>query len=240
MRNAQVSIAIIFGIMVILGFLFLFSSLSTTHLPPPLSQHGDLVSSRIFIAGCLDRLFEDGLFFVFLNGGYYHPSEPIVPFLFTKVPLDQYMPEMATIEQEVSSFVETNARECIEMKGVSIIGKPHAKVLLGTTSFLTLDHPLSQLGPSTYTLIRSFTAKSRIPVMPMLIVARALKNTLLTHPGSVPVGELTALALISGVTMDQVWFDNQVVVYSLYIPTQSPFPLVWNDAHQYQLRGGTR
>ena len=139
-------------LVVIIAVFFFSSRLSSTS-----DSHGSVRESSVHadVQACLSEMHKDGVYFVFLQGGYYAVPDPKLEYFPIEVPYywhdnTSFFPRIVDVSHQLSLFIEDNVARCFSQE---VIPKHIDVAFLDETVYIRYDIPISyDVGGSSFTL----------------------------------------------------------------------------------------
>jgi len=200
-----------------------------------------------FIQSCLDETLKEATEYVALQGGYY--NEPVVSkfYIFHNIPYywlegQSQVPEISTIEQEISEYMEDNMDYClndfqifentnykietfdIEISSLEILDNSvEAKINLPTT--ISMDEKVVEY--------KKFDSTISSDLKKVYDLSKKIIEEQKKTPNEMPLGFISLLANDNGFTFETMNLEDDDVVYSLIFGTEGEGPFIYTFVVDY-------
>ncbi len=252
-KRAQITIFMILGLLILIGVISWYAFLGSKKVQvyEDYSSQGmaaDIAPINSFITSCVERTAREGLVYISAHGGYYDVGDPYfdadidIPFYFYEG--RSYLPDLGTIEAELSSYVADNLPSCLldlkdfEDQGfkVSSEGTPKVNSTISSSISVYADIPVviskggSEYRPDT------FSAKIKTEFIEDYNAVMRFAGEQENDYTSMPVISLALDAYENNYTCDIYQYGNDTIIYSYNFPeNESSMPvLVFNIAGRYE------
>lgn len=193
-----------------------------------LSTDADSSNVKSFVEACLKSAAEEGIYFLSLQGGYYHAPELSVNFSFIRVPYywhlaSEMLPKKDVLERELSKFIEDALPVCINnftaFKEVGYaIGHEKPKIVSKIAEknvFVEADFPVIIVTGSSANKINSFASIVNINLNWMYGHARQIIEEQGKNADAMSLGFMAEQAYNNNFTFEYIYLGNGDVIYSL-------------------------
>ncbi|MBW3003940.1 hypothetical protein KY337_05220 [Candidatus Woesearchaeota archaeon] len=176
MRKSQITIFITVAVIIILlGFAILF-----IYKFPKAQTERSSSDVEMFVQQCVKDVSNDALQLMFLQGGYIYP-ENYLETEYQKISYD--LPDKATMEQELSTFIEAGLPKCINISFFSDYGydvsyeKPTVTTQInGRAIHSSIHFPLTIKKGTTTKSVDNFNSRSSIRFAEIYMIVQELRQ----------------------------------------------------------------
>ena len=233
-KNAQLSIFLIFIIVIVIaiGFLMYINSIKTKEFEKEVAQIKktpfSLDAVRLNIDSCIKNTAEDAVIYVGLFGGYYNVSEPKIDYLGDEVPYYVYegnlkAPTISAIETQISDYLANQLPDCIyglnnTFNYLQIEGKLNSvnvSIEYGNV-FFDIDLPIWIGKGDSKTKISKFA--TRVPARLKTVYETALNISLkrIENKDSVCIDCLIELASENDVFIEVYPYEENSLIFTVF------------------------
>jgi len=248
-KRGQITIFILFGIVILIAVGFIFYAKSeTTRIDKDITDiPSETLPIKLFVDSCIKQTLEEGVNFISLQGGYYNVPEPKTEELIFQIPYYFYLgenkfPRKEIIEKELSNYIKDNLPACInnfvlfdqsgfkfETKEISV------KSILEKTIFVDINYPIIIKKADSIIKIEKFSSKNDFDFESIYDI---LSNFTVEHqknPDFIPLGFLSLLAYRNDFSFDLNYLPENSVAYSFifYNLFNKNKTLLYNFASKY-------
>ncbi|MGB9707815.1 MAG: hypothetical protein ACPLXC_00600 [Candidatus Pacearchaeota archaeon] len=219
-KKAQVTLFIIIAIVVIaliLLTIFLTGGFKTVFTQAEIAQ------VKSYLDDCFKSKTQQGILFIARQGGYNTLPEASINFIDEKTAYywkanQTLVPSISTVESELASWLDVNARDCLKMPGYALTVKTcKTQVEIEDVTKAIFDCPVTiQKGMAT-TQFKDFNVEIEAPVTKLLGVSSQVVDEYKKQKGFLNLDSL-----------ENVSSENNVFIHAVPVANISPFPdFIW-------------
>jgi len=229
-KRGQITIFIFvgIGILIVFSLIFYISGAKIKKMENEVSYFSSKFQPiKTFVSSCVDKVSEEGLYFIGLQGGYYEVPVLSKEFFGIIIPYywlyqDNKMPPKEIIERELSKYVEDKLSECVNfsffeeqdfefgMGGVSVTSTIAEKEVV-----VNVDFPLKVRFGSDMEQFGKFTSSININFNKKYDYVKQIINEQKKIPDYVPIGFIANLAYENNFTFENIELGNGEIIYTL-------------------------
>ena len=236
MKRGQVSIFIIWGLIIVVG-VGAFFVINNNETSNPV-----FVPIENFVQGCLESVVDEAIVALSLQGGY-SETEGVdyllgnVPFYFENGKKD--IPSKQVVESEFSKYIEKGMKDCVggfdSFEDYNVEeGKIDVLVRLSDEIDVKMDYRLSVSKGEDTISIKDFEVEMGFDFDRLMNLVSEFGEEHQKNPDFVPLGFLSLFAEREGFTFDLVYANDNEVVYSWLLDDVYEKPLMFNFAGRYR------
>ena len=228
-KRGQLTLFLVMGLIVVLGTGLLLYAQSPRTLSEA-THTQDMNTVVGFVDDCLRSSAMQGLKVIGSHGGYRTPQDGFGNTSFFASDGVQSVPELSTIETELSRFVEEDIKTCGfgSLSGYSIVpGKPSVNTLiLDGNVRVAAAYPLTVTHGLSVTRLDSFAVSVPSDMLRLYTASRQLVAEHMKDPHVIPMSRFLDVALADNVTFSTVENDAGDVAITLLDegPSYSEWP----------------
>ena len=250
-KKGQIAIFILFGIVILIGFGFIFYiNQGDTKKNPEVEQAAEvsltIAPIKNYVDTCIGDVSQKGIDSISLRGGYYDVINP-ASFLFLDVPHyfylgNQNFPTKKTIENELSKYISNGLSTCLDnfetFRKIGYdfeFGEISVKSILSKTLSVTVNYPIIIKRGDSSTNIDRFFYKKDFDFSKLYEILSDFVREHQKNPDFVPIGYLSLSANDNNFLFDISYLPDNAVVYSFIFPDlfRENKTLIWNFASKY-------
>jgi hypothetical protein len=253
-KKGQVTIFIIVGIVIlgiVLGMVYVSQYLVKEELKVIEEEAGELFMTtslvKMFVENCLERVGEEGIFYLGWQGGYYQADYRHVDFSSVLVPyfyyLDNYyLPDKEVVAEELSSYIMDNLDKCINNFEVykergAVISEDNLVVkseIVPGKILIEAEYPIKIKRAGAAIALDRFLAEVELDFNEIYNQVSLSLEEQKEAPNAIPLGGITHLAYLNDFSFEvDNLADDSVLYFFLFDNTIREEPYVFIYAAKY-------
>ncbi|MGB9708374.1 MAG: hypothetical protein ACPLXC_03580 [Candidatus Pacearchaeota archaeon] len=183
----------------------------------------EIAQVKNYLDDCFKLKTQDAILFIARQGGYNTLPEASINFIDEKTAYywkanQTLVPSISTVESELASWLDVNARDCLKMPGYALTTTTcKTQVEIKNTTKIFFDCPVTIQKGMASTQIKDFSVEIDAPIAKMLDVSAQIVTDYAKKPG-----------FLNLESIENITEENNVSITAIPIAHIEPFPdFVW-------------